>query len=110
MEPSEPIRRNSRKAYFIIFSAMLLTCLLCSTGVFVANLNQTAGMVDNIPIEVCMGFTNTPRKQVGISWTHPAASSESPLTHHSPYATCFDIPPGSIIFIKRLKRAYMFPP
>lgn len=66
--------------------------------------------IGDMPVEVCAGFTDSPKWQVGVSWTLLYMSYLPPLAI-SPYAACIDIPSYWIYpFITKFKTQYLFPP
>jgi hypothetical protein len=63
--------------------------------------------VPGLATNFCVGWTTTPRFQVGLAWTSPISSYMPPLMM-SRYKVCVDIPSG--LAPRRINGEFMLPP
>lgn len=97
------INSGKKAKWLLSGTVVLIISLSCIVLLLVGNSSAVPGLSTNL----CVGWTTTPRFQLGIAWVSPLSSYMPPLMI-SRYKLCVDLSPG--LAPRRINGEFMLPP
>ena len=101
--------KTRRSAALLVVVGLLGVCLFCTGMLAALNAYSQSSVYGGMAAEFCVGFTTTPRFQVGFYWSLPIFSYLPPLAM-APTHICLYIPVNWQLMPSWLPRQIAFPP